>query len=74
MYIANMASGCTPEEPSFVSLDDYDNTSFLLDEKNVLEEEITQLFPGAGIFVFKFFKKQNQSGSEYTQNMYRNTE
>ena len=46
----------------------------MLHEKNVLEEEITLLFPGAGIFVFKFFKKQNQSGSEYTQTMYRNTE
>ena len=30
--IVNMASACTREEPSFVSLDDFDNISTLLDE------------------------------------------
>ena len=43
MYIANMASGWTHEEVSFVSLDDLDNISIVLDEDNDLEEEITHL-------------------------------
>ena len=40
MYIVNMASGCTDEGVSFVSLDDLDNISILLDEDNDLEEEL----------------------------------
>ena len=39
-----MASDCTREEASFVSLDDLDNISILLDEHNDLEKEITLLF------------------------------
>ena len=65
-----MASGCTHEEVSFVCLDDLDNISILLDEGNDLEEEITHLFNEVSISIFKF---DNQSDSEYTQNMYRNT-
>ena len=34
MYIVNMASGCTYEEASFVSLDNLDNISILLDQHN----------------------------------------
>ena len=44
MYIVNVASGCTHEKASFVSLDDLDNISILLDDDNDLEEEITYLF------------------------------
>ena len=39
-----MASDCTHEEASFVSLDDLDNISISLDEDNDLVEEITHLF------------------------------
>ena len=39
-----MASGCTHEEASFVSLDDLDNITILSEEDNDLEEEITHLF------------------------------
>ena len=39
MYIVNMASGCTHEGASFVSLDDLDNISILLDNDNDLEKE-----------------------------------
>ena len=35
-----MASGCTHEEASFVSLDDLGDIFILLDENNDLEEEI----------------------------------
>ena len=79
MYIVNTASGCTHEEASFLSLDDLDNISILLDEDSDLEEEITYLFDEISSFILKFEKKnkkkqQNyQSGSKYTQNMYRNT-
>ena len=44
MYLVNMASDCTHNEGSFVSLDDLDNISILLDEDNELEEEIAHLF------------------------------
>ena len=39
-----MALDCTHKEALSVSLDDLDNISFLLDEDNDLEEEITHLF------------------------------
>ena len=52
-----MASGCTYEEASFVSLDNLDNISVLLDEDIDLEEEITHLFNEVTIFYFKFEKK-----------------
>ena len=39
-----MASDCTREEASSVSLDDLDHISILLDEHNDLEKEITLLF------------------------------
>ena len=68
-----MASDCTYEEASFVSLDNLDNISVLLDEDIDLEEEITHLFNEVTIFYFKFEKKHNQSGSKYTQTMYCNT-
>ena len=51
-----MYTGCTHEEASFVSLDDLDNISIVLDEDNDLEEEITHLFNEIGIFIFKFEK------------------
>ena len=51
-----MASGCTYEEASFVSLDNLDNISVLLDEDIDLEEEITHLFNEVTIFYFKFEK------------------
>ena len=52
-----MTSGCTHEEVSFVSLDDLDNFSILLDY-NDLKEEISHLFNEIGIFIFKFEKTQ----------------
>ena len=60
MYIVNMASGCTHEEASFVSLDDLDNISILLDEDNGLEEKITHLFNEVSIFILKFEKTPNR--------------
>ena len=53
-----MASGCTCEEVLFVSSDDLDNVSILLEEHNDLEEEITHLFNEVSIFIFKFGKTQ----------------
>ena len=44
MYILRMTSGCTHKEVLFVSLDDLDNISILLDESNDLEEEVSHLF------------------------------
>ena len=41
---------------SFVSLDDLDNISILLEEENDIENEITHLFNEASIFIFKFEK------------------
>ena len=64
-----MASGCTHEETSFVSLEDLDNISISLDKDNDLEEGITHLFNKLSIFFFKFCEKQNQSGSKYTETM-----
>ena len=43
MYIINMASDCTHQEASFVSLDNLDNIPILLDEDKYLEEKITPL-------------------------------
>ena len=57
MYIVNTASGCTHEEASFLSLDDLDNISILLDEDSDLEEEITYLFDEISSFILKFEKK-----------------
>ena len=51
-----MASGCTHQETSFVSLDGLDNISILSDEDNDLEEENTHLFNAVSNFVFKFEK------------------
>ena len=68
MYIEHMASGGT-EEASFVSLDDLDNISILLDKDNDLEEEITHSFNEVSIFVFKFEKKHNQSGSKHSEHV-----
>ena len=56
MYTVNMASDCTHEEASFVSLDDLDSISILLDKDNDLEEEITHLFNEVSNFIFKFKK------------------
>ena len=50
-----MTPGCTHEEASFVSLDDLDNISILLDEDNDLEEELTHLFNV--VFLFLNLKK-----------------
>ena len=68
-----MAPRCTHEKASFLSLDGLDNIPILLDEDNDLEEEIIHLFNEISILVFKFEKKNNQSGCQYNQNMYRNT-
>ena len=51
-----MASGSTYEEASFVSSDDLDNFSILLDEHNDLEEESTHLLNEVSIFSFRFGK------------------
>ena len=76
MYIVNMASGCTDEGVSFVSLDDLDNISILLDENNDLELQTmfrrTQYsFTSRNIFIFKL-KKVKANKALNTQNMYRN--
>ena len=39
MYIINITSDCTHEEASFVSLDDLDSISILLNENNDLEKK-----------------------------------
>ena len=52
-----MSSICAHDEASFVSSDDLDSISILLDEDNNLEEEITNLFNEVSIFIFKFEKK-----------------
>ena len=44
MYIVYRVSCRTPEEASFVSLDDPDDISMLLNKDNDLKEEITHLF------------------------------
>ena len=72
MYLFNVVLGCGHEEASFISLDDLDNIPISLDKDNDLEGEMTHLFSEANIFIFKFEKKYNQSGSKYTQNMYHN--
>ena len=74
MYIIYLSSGCTHEEALFVSLGDLDNISILLHEDNDLEEEISHLFNEVSIFIFKFEKKQKQSGFKYIPNIYRDTE
>ena len=48
---------CTHQEGLFVSSDDLDNISILLDEDKDLEEEITHLFNTVNIFIFKFERK-----------------
>ena len=53
-----MASGCTHEESSFVSLDDLDIISTLLDEDNDLEQEVTYLFNE--VFLFSSLKKDHK--------------
>ena len=58
MYIVNMASDCTHEEASFISSDDLDNISILLDEDNDLEEEITHLF-NEEVFLYSSLKNKN---------------
>ena len=39
MYIINITSDCTHEEALFVSLDDLDSISILLNENNDLEKK-----------------------------------
>ena len=67
MHIVNMSSCCAHEEPSFACLDDLDNIFILLDKDNDFEEEITQFINEVSIFISKFEKKHNHSGSKYTQ-------
>ena len=50
MYIINMASGCTHEEASLVSLDDLDNISILLEEDNDFKKLL--------IYLMKYFYLQ----------------
>ena len=69
MFIVHMASGCTHEEASFESW--LDNISILLEEDNDLEGELTHLFNE--VFFLSLKKQHNQLGSNYTQNMYRNS-
>ena len=64
--------GLHTENASFVSLDDLDNISIFLEEDNDLEEEIVHLFNERSLFIFKFEKKHDQSGSRCIQNMNRN--
>ena len=52
-----MASGCTDDGASFVSLHDLDKISTLLNEDNDLEEEITELFIEVSILIFNLKKK-----------------
>ena len=54
--LRHWSSGCIHKEASFVSLDDLDKISVLLDEDNDLEEEITHLFNEISIFISKFEK------------------
>ena len=57
MHIVNMALGCRDEGALFVSLDDLDNISTLLDEDNDLEEEIIRVFFEVRILIINFEKK-----------------
>ena len=43
MYIVNMVLDCRHEDASFVTLNDLENISILLDEGDDLEDEITHL-------------------------------
>ena len=52
-----MALGCRDEGALFVSLDDLDNISTLLDEDNDLEEEIIHVFIEVRILIINFEKK-----------------
>ena len=67
-----MASGYIHEEASFASLDDLDKSYIFLDEYNVLEEEISDLFNEVSISILKFQKIQ-LTRSKYTQNMCSNS-
>ena len=49
-----MASGYIHEEAFFASLDDLDRIYIFLDEYNVLEEEISDLFNEVSISILKF--------------------
>ena len=53
-----MASGCTHEEASFVSLNDLDKISILLGKDNDLEKYITHSFNEVSIFIFKLKKNK----------------
>ena len=67
MYIVNIASGCTDEGASFVTLDDSDNISILLDEYNYLEENIAHLFND--VFLFSILKKKKKPTTNQALNM-----
>ena len=54
-----MASGCADEGASFVTLDDSDNISILLDEYNYLEENLAHLFND--VFLFSILKKKKKN-------------
>ena len=54
MCIVNRASSYTHEEALFVSLDDLDNISFLLQQENDSEEEIAHLFNEVSTFMVRF--------------------
>ena len=60
-----MASGCKHEEVSFAYLHNLDNIPILLDKKNIdLKKEITHLFNGVSIFIFKFEKKSTTNQTD----------
>ena len=49
----------------------YDKIYILLEKDNDFEEEIVHLFNEINIFISKFETNYNQSGSKYTQKVYR---
>lgn len=60
------------KEASFVSLNNIDSISILLNEDNDLEEETSHLFTELSIFIFKLEERHNQTGSIYPKHRYRN--
>ena len=67
VYIAFTATVCTHEKASFVSLNDLDNISILLEVDNDLEEEITHLFNpfhATNLFWYLLKTSENQRFSD----------
>ena len=67
MYIAFTATVCTHEKASFVSLNDLDNISILLEVDHDLDEEITHLFNpfhATNLFWYLLKTSENQRFSD----------